>query len=74
MDLIECAELEMHKDSIQHRMNEAVLPMHYLANVMNPKYVRQCLSPGQENLAASWMTSKHPEWFVPFLALKIKDK
>ena len=74
MDLIECADLEMHKDSIQRRMNEAVLPIHYLANVMNPKYVGQRLSPDQENQAESWLTSKHPEWRVPFLAFKIKDK
>ncbi|KAJ9577503.1 hypothetical protein L9F63_005876 [Diploptera punctata] len=60
IDLRECAGLQMHKDSIQRRMSEAVLPIHYLANVMNPKYVGRRLSSDQENQAESWFDKQTP--------------
>ncbi|KAJ9575063.1 hypothetical protein L9F63_007724 [Diploptera punctata] len=72
--LIECADLQTHEDSIQRRMSVAVLPIHYLTNMMNPKYVGKRLSSDQENQAESWLASKHPKWLVSFLTSKIKDK
>lgn len=74
LDLMECVDLKMHRDNIQKRMHQAVLPIHYLANMMNPKYAGKRLSPEQEREAESWLGSKHPEWLVPFLAFKIQDR
>lgn len=74
LDLAECSELIMHKDNIQKRMHEALLPIHYLANMMNPKYAGTRLSAEQQNEAETWLSNKHHEWLVPFLAFKIKDK
>ena len=45
IDLIKCSDPESCKESIQHRMSEAILPIHYLANMMSPKYKGKRLSP-----------------------------
>lgn len=74
LDLIECADLRMHKDNIQESMCLAHLLIHYLENMINLNQVEKCLSSKKKREEVDfWLTSKHSEWFVPYLAFKIKD-
>lgn len=57
--LIEYVYLGMHKDNIQGRMSLALLPIHYLANMVNLKFVGIYLSSEQENAVEFWLTGRY---------------
>lgn len=71
--LIEYVYLGMHKDNIQGRMSLGLLPIHYLANMVNLKFVGIYLSSEQENAVEFWLTGRYSRWIVLFLAFKIKN-
>lgn len=73
LDLVESSDLESYKEIILKRMNQALQPFHYLANIMDPKYRGRRLSASQEDEAEQWVMEKHPNYLPYILAFKIAD-
>lgn len=62
-----------HQESIKKRLNDALLPVHYIAYMTSPKFLDSPLSEIQEDMAENWITDNYPEFLPYFLAFKIKD-
>ena len=48
-------------------------PVHYLANLTDPRYFGHQLTPQQENEAEQWISVNKPDFLPALLLFKIKD-
>jgi hypothetical protein len=47
LDLVENENLDPHKDTVQKRFDQAMTPVHFLANILHPRYKGEKLYPEQ---------------------------
>lgn len=48
------------KEKIKNRMNLALTPAHFLANILHPQYKGKLLSFEEVNTAMDWVNEKYP--------------
>ena len=60
-DLLLNEDLNMHKELIVQRCNQALTPYHYLANILHPKYRGRKLSGDKEEMAKEHLLDSRPE-------------
>lgn len=73
-NLLNNPALQTHRNEIENRMYGVLTPIHFLANMMDPRYMGQKLSEDAERIAEEYVSKKHPA-FLPFCMLfKIKDQ
>ena len=53
LNLLELVQLSNHHTNIQQRFHQAITPIHYLANILYPKYMGQRLTCEQQQEARS---------------------
>lgn len=73
LDLAENPDLEPYKDAITRRMNQALQPFHFLANLLDPRFKGRRMSAKQEEAAENWLIETHPEWLTSMMAFRISD-
>lgn len=73
IELSNSDELLSYKNEITKRMDQALCPVHYLANLLNPKYKGKHLTPEMIQMAEDWVTQQNTEWLIPVLSFKIED-
>lgn len=61
LDLLQCPSLEPHKKQVQTRMDQAMTPCHYLANLLHPVYRGKKLQPDHINAAQECLLEINPE-------------
>ena len=60
MKLLQLDELKCHQSKIQQRFKQAITPTHFLANMINPKYMGQKLSCEQQEEARGLLILQNP--------------
>lgn len=61
LDLLRCDVLSPHRDAIKKRFDQAMVPEHFLANLLHPVYRGQKLSAEQVNAAQAFLLDEAPE-------------
>lgn len=63
-DLYESTDLEIYKNDIKTRMDQALEPFFFVAKIMHPQYRGQRFTFDEENQAEEWTltTTKKPEF------------
>lgn len=73
IDLKENENLNPYENIIDKRLNQALTPFHFFANMLNPKYSGKRLTKEMVKAAEEWISVRNAEWLVPVLAFKIRD-
>ncbi|XP_071035372.1 uncharacterized protein [Parasteatoda tepidariorum] len=73
LDVFNSENLCAYKKQIDKRLNQALLPIHYLANIMDPKYAGKRLTSDMLQKAEEWLETEHPKWLIPLMSYKLKD-
>ena len=71
--VIKNADLAPFRKAFEKRFVQAMEPVHYLANLTDPRYFGQGLTPQQENDAEQWISVNKPDFLPALLLFKIKD-
>ncbi|KAG8172922.1 hypothetical protein JTE90_029612 [Oedothorax gibbosus] len=74
LDVLDSKELSSYKDAIKRRLEQALTPVHYLANMTNPATNGKRLNKEQEALAELWLENFNPEFDVPLKMYQIQDE
>ena len=59
LNLLELVQLSNHHTKIQQRFHQAITPIHYLANILHPKYMGQRLTCEQQEEARSILVDQN---------------
>ena len=72
-ELLKSEVLAPHKDTIKSRMEEALEPFFYVANLMDPNSTGVNLDSEQEDQAEEWIKEHKPHFLPYILAFRIRD-
>jgi hypothetical protein len=73
LDIFQSENLSAYRKQIDKRMGQALLPIHYLAYAMDPKYAGKRLNQDMLQKAEDWLEREHPKWLIPLMSYKLKD-
>ena len=59
--------------AFEKRCCQVMEPMHFLANMTDPRYYGQELTSKQEAQGETWLTEHYPQFLPGLLLFKIKD-
>ena len=70
--LLSNPDLEPHKSSVEKRVKQALLPCHFAAYKIHPKYKGEGLSNDQNEMACNWILKRNPDFMGTTLAFSAK--
>lgn len=73
LDVMESKELSSYEDCIKHRLEQALTPIHFIANMTDPALQGKRLTSQQESSAEQFIQNWNPAFEVPFKMFQIKD-